>query len=746
MKQILQSYKTGELGLFEVPAPACDENGILIRTMASLVSAGTEKMIIDIAKKSLLGKARARPDLVKQVIRKMKQEGVKNTLEKVFARLDTPIPLGYSCAGKVVEVGAHVAGVSTGDRVACGGAGYANHSEINYIPKNLFVKIPEGVDDTDAAFVTVGAIALQGVRQAEPLLGDKIAVIGLGLLGQLTVQILKANGCKVLGSDIDPDRLDLADRLGADVVAESSKLKAESELFTNGFGVDAVIITASTSSNQPIVEAGEISRLKGKVVVVGMVGMDIPRNIYYKKELDIRLSMAYGPGRYDPQYEEKGIDYPYSYVRWTEQRNFEAFLELVSEGKVTPKVLITHRFDFADALKAYDLMLGRTKEPYLGIILKYNPQISRITQKGKEDRQIRQTLQEDEKFRRSEDERTVKLRQRHEPSAKSQQLPVIGLIGAGNFTRSVILPTLKKVGGFELAGLCTATGLSAHTTGKKHGFEFITTDSNEIFNNKEINTVVITTRHNTHADYVIKALEAGKHVFVEKPLCMTVQELEKISELLAQSSKLKAQRMLMVGFNRRFSPLVQKMKAVAGDGPMAVTYRVNAGVIPRESWIQDLEVGGGRIVGEVCHFLDTCAYLTGSEPTRVFAQCVRKDDQSIPDEDNVNILIRYANGSTATIHYFAYGNRQMSKEYIELFAGDLVMQMNDFRELVIFQGNKKKRIKSANQDKGFTREWEAFREALKTGIPAISFDSISMTMRTTFNILESLRNNKVVSL
>ena len=776
MKQIIQSYKTGELGLFDVPPPICGKNGILIRTTSSLVSAGTEKMIVDIAKKSLLGKAKARPDLVKQVINKMKQEGIKNTLEKVFAKLDTPIPLGYSCAGKVIEIGANVSGVSIGDRVACGGAGYANHSEINYIPKNLFVKIPDDVDDIDASFVTVGAIALQGVRQAGPTLGERIVVIGLGLLGQLTVQILKACGCKVLGTDIDEDKLTLAKGLGADRVTDVRDQMSEiSKEMTDGFGADAVIITASTSSNQPIIDAGEITRLKGRVVVVGMVGMDIPRNLYYKKELELKLSMAYGPGRYDPQYEEHGIDYPYAYVRWTEQRNFEAFLDLVEEGKVTPKKLITHQFDFNDALKAYDLLEGKIKEKYLGIILEYDPQITQITQKEKDTlatdthRQTR-TLEEGE--------RTVWLK---EPSLEGRltsdfRPPTsvsIGLIGAGNFTRSVILPTLKKVGGFELVGLCTATGLSAHATGKKHGFEFITTDSEEIFNNKEINTVFITTRHNTHAEYVIKALMADKNVYVEKPLCINEEELEEIRDQMSdvrgqegtdvrcQMSDIRGQtsgprksdlrsptsdyRQLMVGFNRRFSPLILKMKEVINGMPLSIIYRINAGFIPRDSWIQDKEVGGGRIIGEVCHFVDTCSYLTGSMPVSVFASCVKKDDQSIPNEDNVSVLLTFENGSTAIINYTAYGNKQMPKESIELFANNIAMQMNDFRELIVYRGSKKERITNSNQDKGFVNEFEAFKQAIKTGVPAITFESIYKTTMTSFKILESLRSNTVIS-
>lgn len=718
MKQLIQSYKTGELGIFDVPAPVCGKNGIVIKTSASLVSAGTEKMIVDLAKKSLAGKAMARPDLVKQVIDKMKQEGIMNALEKVFTKLDNPIPLGYSCAGRVVHAGENVSGVSAGMRVACGGAGYANHSEINFIPKNLFVKIPDGVDDIDASFVTVGAIALQGVRQAEPALGEIIAVIGLGLIGQITVQLLKANGCRVLGVDVDPDKLLLAEKLGADMTCSADELIDAGKSFSSGYGVDAVIITASTSSNQPIVDAGEITRLRGRVVVVGMVGMDIPRNIYYKKELDVRLSMAYGPGRYDPEYEEKGIDYPYSYVRWTEQRNFEAFLSLVNDGKITPKELITHKFDFNDALKAYELFEGKIKEKYLGIVLLY-PDKADI-----------------------EEGRVIRLSERVTPAGNVS----LGLIGAGNFAKSVIIPTLKKTDGIQLTGLCTSTGVSAQGAGSKHGFKFITTDSKEIIASDEINSVVITTRHNTHAKLVCDSLRAGKNVFVEKPLCINELELLEIEKIYYSFSSSQSVPLIMVGFNRRFSPLIRKMKSKINDMPLSLVYRINAGVIPRESWIQDFETGGGRIIGEVCHFIDTCSYLAGADPVAVYARCVNKADRSIPDEDNVNIVLTYENGSTASINYFAFGNKQMPKEYIELFAGNISMQMRDFRELIIYNGNKKEQIKSSNQDKGFVSEFAAFKEAVKTGVPAVSFTSICKTTRTTFKILESLRLNQSVSI
>jgi predicted dehydrogenase len=720
VKQIIQSYKTGELGIFEVPPPVCRSNGILIATTASLISAGTERMIVDFANKSLFGKAKSQPELVKQVINKMRHEGIKNTIAKVMAKLDAPVPLGYSCAGRVIEAGADMSGISIGDRVACGGAGYANHSEINYIPKNLFVKIPGNVEDVEAAFVTVGAIALQGVRQAEPAIGEKVAVIGLGLIGQLTVQILKANGCKVLGVDPQEGRLRLAKELGADMVCGGDEIIQTALQFSSGYGVDGIIITASTDSDQPVIDAGEIARHKGRVVVVGMVGMDIPRNLYYKKELELKLSMAYGAGRHDPVYEERGIDYPYAHVRWTEQRNFEAFLDLVAGGKVTPKRLITHRFDFEDSLKAYEMLGGKIKEDYLGIILSYKDGTGKDGTGNAADRIIKVSG------------KTAKADTVH-----------IGMIGAGNFARSLIMPALNKLKGFEPVGICTATGVSAHAAGKKLGFKYITTDSDEIFGHPEINAVIITTRHNTHAEFVIKALKGGKHVFVEKPLCIKETELEEIKDFyLSLAARRSLPPLLMVGFNRRFAPLIVRMKEIAKDMPMAVTYRVNAGAVSMDAWVQDMETGGGRIIGEVCHFIDACSFLTGSEPVSVYAGCVRKDDKSMPDEDNASILIKYRNGSTATINYLSYGSRQVPKEYIELFSNDITIQMNDFRDLLVYKGNKTERVRNANQDKGFVNELTAFRNAINNGIAPVPFEAYYNTTRTTFRILDSLRQNK----
>lgn len=727
MKQIIQSFKTGELDLFDVPFPTCSPKGILIKTDYSLISAGTEKMLIDIAKKSLIGKAQSRPDLVKQVLQKMKQEGIKTTLDKVFTKLDTPIPLGYSCSGEVIEVGREVKGISIGERVACGGAGYANHSEYNYIPTNLFSKIPAKVESIEASFVTVGAIALQGIRQANPTLGENIVVLGLGLLGQLTVQMLKANGCRVLGVDLDPFKLSLATKLGADQVCHSSELKNVAPEFSNGNGVDAVLITASSKSDQLMADAGEISKHKGRVVVVGLVGMNVPRDIYYKKELDIRLSMAYGPGRYDPNYEEHGIDYPFAYVRWTEKRNFEAFLNLVAEKKVTPAVLTTHTFDFDDALKAYQLIGGETNENYLGIILKYKTENI------------------------SSENKIITL---HNQYFSSESIK-LGLIGAGSFASSITLPRLRKNDQFKFTGVCDNSPVIVQNTGKKFGFNFITTDPLQLINNPEINTVIINTRHNSHAELVIAALKNGKHTFVEKPLCLNMEELEEINKFFTDEHQLQseahyksvnsatqARPILQVGFNRRFSPAIRKMRDIIKDTKVSIIYRVNAGVIPLNTWIQDPQIGGGRVIGELCHFIDTAAFLSNSEVASVISSVISKDDKSIPEEDNISILLSFKNGSTAMIGYYAYGNKSMAKEYIEVFTNGIAMQLFDFRKLIIFKGSKKQVIKSASQDKGFSAEFEAFAAAVKSGIPAISPESLFNSTKTTFAILESVKTNK----
>jgi predicted dehydrogenase/threonine dehydrogenase-like Zn-dependent dehydrogenase len=720
MKQIIQSYRSGELWLADVPAPALRGGGAVVQTAASLVSPGTERMIVELAKKSLLGKAAARPDLVRKVIDKIKTEGLGPTMTKVFAKLDTPIPLGYSCAGSVVEAGGS-SGVRAGDRVACAGAGYATHAEFNFVPRNLCVPLPATVSFEDAAYATLGSIALQGVRQADLRLGESVAVIGLGLLGLLTVQLLKASGCRVIGSDLDPHRCQLANDLGADEVIGAGL--AEAALgFSNGYGVDAVIITAATTSNEPIEVAAEACRTKGRVVIVGLVGMDVPRDPFYKKELDLRLSMSYGPGRYDPAYEEAGHDYPYAYVRWTEQRNIQAFLDLVAAGKVTPSRLTTHRFAIDEALKAYDLLGGKTGERSLGIVIEYpvpaagasvEPPSRRVTLQGSV-QPVRGKLG-------------------------------IGFVGAGNFAKSVLLPALGRRDDVQLTGICTATGMSGVETGKRHGFRFAATDVGELLNDPATNAVFIATQHHTHADFICQALEAGKSVFCEKPLCTTPEQLDQIERRVAGLAQ--PGPCLMVGFNRRFSPHAVAVREAfrARSSPLVVNYRVNAGMAPLDSWVQDPDRGGGRIVGEVCHFADLAEFLVGSSPERLYASSIRTADRRDVAEDSLVVTINYADGSLATIQYLAHGSSQVPKERGEICADGATAVIDNFRQTTFFGG--RGRGVTGKQDKGFDAELAAFLNAMREGSPwPISFDSLARTTRATFAILESLFSGKPVQL
>lgn len=720
MKQIIQSYRSGELWLADVPAPALRGGGAVVQTATSLVSAGTERMIVELAKKSLLGKAAARPDLVRKVIDKIKTEGLGPTMTKVFAKLDTPIPLGYSCAGTVVETGS-ASGLRAGERVACAGAGYATHAEFNFVPRNLCVPLPASVSFEDAAYATLGSIALQGVRQADLRLGESVAVIGLGLLGLLTVQLLKASGCRVIGSDLDPQRCQLAKDLGADETIGPGL--AEAALgFSNGHGVDAVIITAATSSNEPIEIAAEACRTKGRVVIVGLVGMDVPRDPFYKKELDLRLSMSYGPGRYDPAYEEAGHDYPYAYVRWTEQRNIEAFLDLVAAGKVTPSRLTTHRFAIDEALKAYDLLGGKTGERSLGIVIEYpSPEAGATI----------------------------------EPPSRRVSLPAavkpvsgrlgIGFLGAGNFAKSVLLPALGRRDDVQLTGICTATGMSGVETGKRHGFRFAATDLGELLNDPATNAVFIATQHHTHADFICRALEAGKSVFCEKPLCTTREQLERIERTVAGLPQ--PGPCLMVGFNRRFSPHAAAVREAfrSRSSPLVVNYRVNAGMAPRDSWVQDPDRGGGRIVGEVCHFVDLAEFLVGSNPVKVYADSIRTADRRDVAEDSLVVTLGYADGSLATIQYLAHGSGQVPKERGEVCADGATAVIDNFRQTAFF-GSRGRGV-NGKQDKGFDAELAAFVTAMRAGAAwPIPFESLARTTRVTFAILESLAAGQPVSL
>lgn len=707
MKQVIQNFKTGELYVDEVPAPALSKGMVLIENKYSLISAGTERSTVQVAKANLLGKARQRPDLVAQVIQNVRKEGIKATLEKVRTKLDTLKALGYSTSGVVKASMDDKHLFAPGDRVACAGQDYASHAEVICVPQNLVVKIPGTVSDEEASFTTLGAIAMQGVRQADPRLGETIAVIGLGLLGQLTCQLLKANGCKVLGIDISEALVNLSRETGADEAVQRSDAHLMDVVnnFTNGYGFDSVIITAATASNDPIELSAEIARKKGKVIAVGAVKMDVPRDPhFYRKELDLRLSCSYGPGRYDVQYEENGIDYPYAYVRWTEQRNMEAFLQLVAQGKINLKPLITHTFDITEAGAAYDIVTGKVAAPHIGILLRYP--------------------ENDQKF---------SYKKVFEQSSAPLNEMATGFIGAGSFAQSYLIPHVKSWGA-DLRTVVTSKGITAQNVGQKFSFGHATSNSSDILNDETIHTVFIATPHNSHAHYVVEALQAGKHVFVEKPLAMNEEQLENIKSVYEKQGK-----KLMVGFNRRFSPVAATLKQYFSKKtePLVMNYRVNAGFIPKDHWTQNEHTGGGRIIGEVCHFIDLMQFFTDALPQTVFAQCIHSPNQLTKNDDNIVITIQFTDGSVGSIVYVANGDKALPKERMEIYGSGNTGIINDFRGGEWYSNNKMKPIKL--NGKGHKEEVNAFLNSIKDGSPApVSFDSIYATTKATFKIIDSL--------
>jgi len=715
MKQVLQNFKSGELRIADVPAPSLKSGGVLVRNVNSFISAGTERILIDFAEKGLIGKAKERPDLVKQLINKAKREGIISTLHQAMNRLDTLMPLGYSVAGIVIDVGDEVDTISVGDRVACAGGGYACHAEIVFVPKNLCVNIPETIDFGSAACVALGSISMQGVRIAGLTLGENVVVIGLGFVGQLTAQLAKASGCNVFCVDIDADKVKLALEIGADggTVRGKDDLHSAISSFSHGLGADAVIITAASDSNDPIELAGEISRDRGRVSVVGAVKMDIPRKIYYEKELELRLSRSYGPGRYDSTYEEQGVDYPIGYVRWTEQRNMREFLNLVAQKKIIVDKLITHRFNIDDAEQAYDIITGKTKEKHIGILLEY-PQ----------DRPLQNTVWLQAEGQDAKDKA-------HKTNGKVN----IGLIGGGNFAKGVILPNLKNIPNITLRAICTATGISAQSLADKYGFAYCTSDYSEVLTDDSIDCIIVATRHNLHAQLVVEGLKSGKHVFVEKPLALSIEELRAVVEALDES-----QSKIMVGFNRRFSPFTKSVKNFFASRtlPLALNYRINAGFIPKDNWVHDPKEGGGRIIGEVCHFVDLVQYLVGSEPTKVYAETITSNNAEQVDADNVNITLKFHDGSLGSIGYLANGDKSFPKERIEVFGGGSICIIDDFRSAMLVRNGKKKRLKS-KQDKGHKAEFGQFIYSILNDEPSpIDFNEIVITTLATFKIIESL--------
>jgi len=707
MEQLIQSLKDGKMNLLEVPFPALQSGCVLVRNHFSVISAGTEGKTVKDARLGYFGKARARQDEVKKVLQSARTTGIMKTYRMVMNKLDAPSPLGYCCAGEIIEVASDVNDLRKGDLVACGGSG-ANHAEVVCIPRNLCVKLPANVNAEHAAITTLGAIALQGIRQADLRLGENCAVIGLGLIGQLTMQMLAASGVNAIGIDVDSIQVERAVKNGAPLafLRNSEALSAAIENVTNGFGVDAVIITAGTASTDPVDFAGEICRQKGKVIIVGAVPTGFKRTSYFRKELELKMSCSYGPGRYDAAYEEKGVDYPYGYVRWTENRNMEAFVDLISKGKINIAPLITHQFPFNEAVNAYDLILDKS-ESFSGIVLKYD-----------HERKISNSVQ-----------------LLHEKSSNIEGLkPVTGFIGAGSFAQNVLLPSVKKLA--RLKGVATARPASARNIADKYGFEFCTGNANEILNDSEINTIFIATRHDSHAKYVIEGLQHGKNVFVEKPMCLTVQELELIKNLYIESGK-----NLMVGFNRRFSPLTKALrKAIVelGEIPVSINYRINAGILPAGHWIHDLQTGGGRIIGEVCHFIDLAMHLCGSPIVSVSAMNMADVNHL---NDTIIINLSFKNGSVANISYFSNGNKEVNKEYLEVFFSGRVGIIDDFNKLII-HGKKKSEQKIQGQDKGHHQEITEFINSIEMGNKApIPFEEQYNSMYATFQVIQSIAGN-----
>lgn len=725
MKQLIQNIKNGKTTIEDVPIPTPREGQALVKISASLVSAGTERMVVEFAEKNLIGKARSRPDLVKQVLDKAKREGITPTLQAAFNRLDQPMSLGYSSAGTIVALGKNMTGFKVGQRVACAGANYAVHAEYNLVPKNLLTPLPKNVDFESAAFTTLGAIALHGFRLAQTQIGENVAVIGLGLLGLLTIQIASAAGCNVLGIDLDPQRVKLASLLDIQSVTRS-QAEASASAFSHQRGFDAVIICADTSSDDPIQLAGIISRDRGRVVATGAVGLNIPRKIYYEKEISFINSRSYGPGRYDVSYEEDGVDYPLGYVRWSEGRNFEAVVDLLASGKLKVESLISHRFPIEKGVQAYEVITGKKKESFLGVLLTYS-------EKTKAENKI------------------IFPSIVHRPSS----IVKLGVLGAGLYANSTLLPILKNNKDFELIGIASSGGFHAQNSGKKFGFHYATSSDDEIINDKNINTVAILTRHDSHAELVIKALKAGKNVFVEKPLAIDVAGLNKVIKQLTidnrpqtvkhgQSSTVHG--LLTVGFNRRFSPHAQSLKSSIVNRPssMHLHYRINAGFIPSNHWTQDPNIGGGRIIGEACHFIDLITYLVGAPPVSVHAVALPNNGKY--SDDNVSMTFTFPDGSIGVIDYLANGDKSMPKERLEVFCDGMVAILDDYVKLQILENGKWK-MESGNQDKGWKNEMSTFARAIKEGSePPIPYEHLIGVTKATFAAVESIRSKQIVEI
>lgn len=726
MKQVLQNFRSGELRVADVPAPVVQGGQVLVRNLYSVVSAGTERHAVDFAQKGLLAKARARPDLVRKVMQYARTDGIETAYRLAVTRLDDWKPLGYSSSGRVVEVGPGAAGVARGALVACAGAGYANHAEWIVVPANLTARVPEGVRPEGAAFATLGAIALEGIHRAELSPGESVGVIGLGLVGQLTALILRQYNFPVLGMDVNPAQVERMKALGMTATVTGEAVGAAQAL-SAGAGLDAVIVTAATASSDPIRLAGEVSRMRGRVSAVGLVGMDVPRQLYYDKELDLRVSRSYGPGRYDPQYEEKGHDYPIGHVRWTEKRNLQEFLRLLATGlDLTP--LITHTVPLEQAPDVYEMLLRNPRREYfLGVLFRYD---------------VPETV-EDERPRATRIEMPAVARRegalgRQTPRGKVR----VGVIGAGQYARGTLLPELRKLAGVEIRAVCSASGRSAEAEARVSGSAYATSDARHVLDDPDIDAVVIATRHNLHARLAVEAIARGKHVLVEKPPALNAVELDKLVAELASHPQVR----YMVGYNRRFAPLARTCRDTLArlPRPFVMHYRVNGGAIEASSWVHDPEEGGGRIVGEVCHFVDLVQFFAGAPTVRVMAQSVGGEGPTASLLDNVSIELALADGSLATILYTALGARALAKERVEVFAGGQSLVLDNFKQATVY-GREVKTIGGTRQDKGQSAMLRAWVDALENdGAAPVATEDWAATSRATFACLEAIRNGAPV--
>ncbi|MEE3331767.1 MAG: Gfo/Idh/MocA family oxidoreductase [Myxococcota bacterium] len=710
MKQVVQSPRSGKLELVEVPAPSPGPGQVLVRTHFSVMSPGTEKMAMEFARKSLLGKAQSRPDLVKQVTRKLRQEGPAQTYRAVMGRLDAPQPLGYSSAGVVEEVGPGVRGFAPGDRVACAGAGYANHAELNVVPENLVALVPDPVGLDKAAYATVGAIAMQGIRLAKPQLGDVAVVVGLGLIGQLAVQLLHANGCRVLGIDTDEARAKQALDQGAEwVAAPDSVPESWKDTATEGHGADLAIVAASANSSAPIALAAELCRQKGRLSIVGAMPMDLERRAFFDKELELVVSMSYGPGRYDHRYEEQGYDYPRPFVRWTENRNLQSFLSLVASGAIDPGALDTDLVAFSDATESYEALASGARSA-LSILFHYSPDEASAG-------------------------RRLDLADGAVARAKKDVVGV-AFIGAGNYAKGVLLPALAKCKNAQPVSLVTATGPSARRSAERFGFATCATDSSEALGDDAVDLVFVTTRHDSHAELAEAALRAGKAVWLEKPVGLNCDEVARVVSAARESNGF-----LTVGYNRRFSTHTKAIvDAFASRGtPLAMHYTIAAGAPPAGTWITDPEVGGGRVIGEMCHFVDLCTHVVGSPPVRVHAQALGRDPER---DDSVIASLTFADGSVATLAYLASASSELPKERFEVSCEGRTLACDNFR---VTTGHGVSGLKTLNQDKGQEAAVAEVVAALRAGAPSpISLDDIEAVSLATFAILESIETGRVI--